>query len=334
MRYLSDTEVAGLLAWPDVIQCLRAAYQTQHKPDAMPARVVARGDASRLRVLTAVPTGSRYMGTKTISSAVAGATYTIMLWAQDTAEPVGLLDAERITAMRTGGTSAVAMDRLLPAGPVRAAVLGTGTEASGHVRALAAIRKIDSLMVYSPTPANRDRFAKAMTRELGVTAHAVLTAQEAVDGAQLVIAAARSRDETPILEGAWLRPGMMVVSIGSTLPEQREIDVEVVRRADLIVADMPDEVTHETGDMLAATEAGVDFGGKLISLASLLQVGMRAGQRPDNIVLFKSVGSGLQDVTLAGMCFDKALQQNVGSLLPVTMKLKSRKQVQPEQNNL
>ncbi|MCW5574622.1 MAG: ornithine cyclodeaminase family protein [Burkholderiales bacterium] len=334
MRYLSDTEIAGLLAWPDVIQVLRTAYQTGHKPDAVPARVVARGDTSRLRVLTAVPSGNRYMGTKIISSAVTGATYTIMLWAQDTSEPVCLLDAERITAMRTGGTSAVAMDRLLPAGPVRAAVLGAGTEASGHVRALSAIRKISSLTVFSPTSSNRERFAKTMAEELGVIARAVSTAREAVDGAQLVIAAARSRDETPILEGAWLAPGMLIVSIGSTLPEQREIDIEVVRRADLIVADMPDEVAHETGDMLAAARAGVDFAGKLISLSSLLQDGVPTARRAGSIVLFKSVGSGLQDVTLAGMCFDKALQQGVGTMLPVTMKLKSRKQVQSGQKNL
>ncbi len=124
---------------------------------------------------------------------------------------------------------------------------------------------------------------------------------------------------------------MMVVSIGSTLPEQREIDVEVVRRADLIVADMPDEVTHETGDMLAAKKAGVDFAGKLISLSSLLQDSTSSKQRADNIVLFKSVGSGLQDVTLAGMCFDKALQQYVGTLLPGEMKLKRREQAQSEQ---
>jgi ornithine cyclodeaminase/alanine dehydrogenase len=93
----------------------------------------------------------------------------------------------------------------------------------------------------------------------------------------------------------------MVVSIGSTVPERREVDAEVVRRADVIVADVPDEIANETGDMIAAREAGVAFDDKIVSLAEVVQGRVNVKQTPGNIVLFKSVGSGLQDIRLGNV---------------------------------
>jgi ornithine cyclodeaminase/alanine dehydrogenase-like protein (mu-crystallin family) len=63
-----------------------------------------------------------------------------------------------------------------------------------------------------------------------------------VAGADLLVCAARSRDEQPALRGAWLEPGMTVISIGSTVPEQRELDVEAIAGADVVVADQVHEV--------------------------------------------------------------------------------------------
>ena len=117
----------------------------------------------------------------------------------------------------------------------------------------------------------------------------------------------------------------MVISIGSTLPEQFEIDPEVVRRAESIVADVPEEVMHETGDMLAARAAGVDFESKIVALADLVQGHCAVRQRADNIVLFKSVGSALQDIAVSEMCFEKARQDGLGARLPVALSVKGKK---------
>ena len=135
-----------------------------------------------------------------------------------------------------------------------------------------------------------------------------------------MICAARSRDETPTLLGRWLRPGMTVVSIGSTLPEQREIDSEAVARADLIVADMVEEVAHDTGDMIAARSQGVAFAEKLVSLAEV--VGGRHPGRGDarQIMLYKSVGAAIQDLAVARMCAARARQLGIGSTIPAPIR--------------
>ena len=196
--------------------------------------------------------------------------YMIALMDQQTGGFAGLIDAYYVTSFRTGATSAVAVDRLASQKPQTVAILGSGSEANSHTYALNEIRLISSLRVFSPTAQNREAFAARIQRELGIPSVAVASAEAAVSGSDLVVACARSHDETPILHGHWLKPGVVVVSIGSTLPEQREIDASVVNACDLIVCDMPDEVIEETGDMIAAKTAGVAFDHKIASLNDLM----------------------------------------------------------------
>lgn len=326
VRFLSDADTAAALTWKDVIACLASAYSSFFNPQAAPPRAVARLDTGWLRTMAAIPPSGRYMGSKTIARArTRGVSYLIALWDRETAELVCLLDGKTVTAMRTAATSAVAVDHVMKAGGIRIAVLGSGGEAASHVRAIAAVRAIAELTVFSPTPASREGFARRFTAELGLACRAAESPRDAIPGADLVIAAARSRDETPILQGAWLRPGTMVVSIGSTLPEQREVDTEVIRRAEIIVADVPDEVGSETGDMLAARDSGVPFEDRIVSLADVMQGRCPATLRADNIVLFKSVGSGLQDIAVSALCYENAQQRGLGTVLPLGIAVKDGK---------
>jgi ornithine cyclodeaminase/alanine dehydrogenase len=97
-----------------------------------------------------------------------------------------------------------------------------------------------------------------------------------------------------------------------------------VRRADVIVVDVPEEVMDETGDMLAAKQEGVAFEHKIVPLADLMQGKALGRGNAKDIVLFKSVGSALQDIAVAGMCFEKARQQGRGTALPVGITVKGR----------
>jgi ornithine cyclodeaminase/alanine dehydrogenase len=131
--------------------------------------------------------------------------------------------------------------------------------------------------------------------------------------------AGRSRDETPTLQGAWLRPGATVVSIGSTLPEQREVDPEVLTLADVLVADLVHEVLEDTGDLIAARAAGVDVGATISSLADLVAGRSPGRTSPDQIAVYKSVGSAVQDLAVAAMCVRLAERAGIGTALPATV---------------
>jgi len=200
-------------------------------------------------------------------------------------------------------------------------VLGSGFEASMHVRAFAAVRELSEVTVFSPTPERRAAFATAMAEELGVPRVAAQSAEVAGnlfrDSCDVVLCAARSRGEKPILFGDDLGPEVTVVSIGSTVPHQREIDATVVERCELIVCDDLGEVVDETGDMIAAAEGGVSLDGKCVSLHALMSG--EADDRRDRaaVRMFKSVGSGVQDIVIAGLALERAIQAGQATSLPV-----------------
>ena len=136
-----------------------------------------------------------------------------------------------------------------------------------------------------------------------------------------MVAAARSHGERPILFGDWLGETAVIASIGSTLPSQRELDVSVIERAELIVADDPDELASQTGDMLAAREAGIEFASKLRSLHELAADPSRVAT-VGGIRLFKSLGSGLQDVALAEQLAFRCVEAGLGRTLGVELVFK------------
>jgi alanine dehydrogenase len=324
-HFVSSDVVERVISWDDVIAQVRKAYSLPHAESVSPPRTVARDSGLWLRTLTAVPPGARYIGAKLFGIGRRRTLqYVIVLIDQETGEVAGFVDANLITAYRTAATSAVAVDLLAEPGPQVMGLLGSGAEAQSHLRAIARVRNLKTVQVFSPTPAKREALAQRFTQELGVECRAVSSAEVAVAGSNIVVAAARSRNEEPILFGRWLRPNMVVVSIGSTLPEQREIDSSVVAACDLIVCDVVDEVIAETGDMLAAAREGVEFKSKIVSLNQLLSQTTPHGAGKPSMPLFKSVGSALQDLAVAELVFDKACVQGLATQLPITFLTKGR----------
>jgi alanine dehydrogenase len=314
---LDDATVQSVFDWDLAIAAVRNAYAAADDDARYPTRVIARGGGNWLRTLSGVPGDSGLMGAKTIAGAmsVREFSYLISLFDQASAELVALLDGNSITGYRTAATSALAADMLAAPGPLTVSVLGSGFEAKKHVQALASVRELKSVRVYSPRAESRDRFA----RELADLDTAIVPAnspEEAVAGTSLVICAARSYDETPILLGRWLEPGMTVVSIGSTVREQREVDPEVIARADVIIADVLHEVLGDSGDLIAAREEGIDPNG-IASLADLVSGREPGRTSTEQIVLYKSVGSAVQDLAVAAMCVRRARESGLGATLPI-----------------
>ncbi len=322
--FVSEQVVKEVLRWPTMIGKLREVYAVEHPPFAGPPRTLARGKGIWMRTLTGVLPGGSVMGTKQFcfprSKTVR---YVISLFDQESGELLAFLDGRSITALRTAATTAVAIDRLAPQRPAIAAMLGSGGEAQSHLRALAAIRPVTELRVFSPTAQNREAYARRFAEELGFPCKAVASAQQAVEGASIVIAATRVRDQKPVFEGAWLQPDILLFSIGATLPEHLEIDVEAIRRADLIVADMPEEVMEETGCFRAAHAAGVAFAEKFVSLNALIAGKVDARLAAAKQPIFRSVGASLQDLAVAELAYRAALAQGLATELPMELTLKA-----------
>lgn len=310
--FISDDHLARAFNWPDSVAALAAAYAQPMDAAMVPPRGMARGKDVWLRSLTAVSPSGRHMGCKLIAAKLRGrpvlASYLLALIRQDNLQAAAIMDANRITGIRTAATAVVALNALHASGDIRLAILGSGFESTNFVEALTALRQVVSARVFSPTEAKRNAFAERFRHEKNLAIEAVATAEEAVRGANVVLCAARSRDETPILSGAWLLDGATVISLGSTLAEQREVDSLTLRRARVIVADMVEEVIHDTGDGIAATADGVDLGAKTVSLQDVVAGRCRLREESGDIIVYKSVGTALQDVVIAEMLYDRALE--------------------------
>jgi len=243
--------------------------------------------------------------------------YVIVLIEKESGLIAGMVDGATITEFRTAATSALAVSRLAPQGPLRLGVLGSGDEARGHVAAIATVRSISEMKVFSPTQAKREAFATYFTNQLGVPCSAATSAEDAADGVDILIAAARARAEIPILHGHMLRRGMMAISIGSTMPEQREADASAIAACDLIVCDAVDEVLDETGDMIEARHAGIDVISKTVSLNDIVSGRCQERANAAQLPMYKSVGNALQDMVVAELSFVKAQQAGCSTSLPI-----------------
>lgn len=318
--FLTDEDVKAVFDWRAAIDALRSAYAADITPDMFPPRTMVREPGFWLRTMCGVAPGTGIAGAKMITASFTaqGASYLIPLLDKETTRLLALLDGNSITGFRTAATSALAADALSPKGAIDVAVIGSGFEAKNHIRALAALRPISSVRVFSPNPASRQRFIAELA-DLAIPMADADSARGTLEGANVVICAARSHDESPTLLGEWLKPGMTVISIGSTIPEQRELDPEAIRRAGLIVADMVEEIEHDTGDMLVAAKEGVNWEGRLVSLADIIGGRHPGRTSPDAIMLYKSVGAAIQDLVVAVQCFRSASEQGIGTVLPVSI---------------
>jgi ornithine cyclodeaminase/alanine dehydrogenase len=322
--FISDTTVRELLGWPDMIDAIRRTYGAPHPPGVSPPRALARDGGVWMRTLTGLDPAGRFMGVKQFGlSRQKRLNYLITLFDKDNGDLVAMLDGHAITALRTAATSAAAADRLAPRGPLRMGVLGSGTEAWGHVRAMQAIRPIELATIYSTNPDRRAAFARKFEEETGVRTATADTPRDAVAGQQLIIGATRTRDGMPVIHGEWIEDGALTVSIGATLRDQHEVDSAAIRTADLIVADNPHEVMEETGCFLTAKAEGVVFEYKFVSLNALL-----TGEADDRVAasrrpMYRSVGGPLQDIAVGTLAYERALAAGRTIELPIEFAVKA-----------
>ena len=130
---------------------------------------------------------------------------TVILYSVETGEPLILYQDCSINEARTGAAGGLGAKHLARADAAIAAVIGSAVHAEAQLAALAAVRRLSEVRVYSPTAAHRSAFANKMQRQLKMPIQVAASARAAVDGAGVVITATSSNQ--PVIEGDWLAPG-------------------------------------------------------------------------------------------------------------------------------
>lgn len=265
-----------------------------------------------VRILPGVLAESGFMGYKAFHVAGHGVRYAVHLFDCETGAPLAMMDASYITAIRTGAMGGVALKYLSSPEAARVAVIGSGAEARSQMAALMTVRpSIRWGKVFSPRPDRRQTFADEMSDVYGLEMAAVGSAQEAIEGAEILLVATGTGGGIA-LEGAWLHPALHINSIGSTAPEQREIDPAVWRRADRVAIDT-NRLLHESGDALAAEKAGALERSRIVELHQVVAGRVEGRRDREQVTLYKSVGTGLQDVAAAARVYRAARTGGLGT---------------------
>ena len=216
----------------------------------------------------------------------------IVLFRPETGEPLVTMDGRLITEMRTAAASAAATRALARADTAVLALLGSGVQARSHLEALRLVRPFRQVRVWSP------RHAGDFAQEFGI--RAARSAEDAVEGADVVVVATTSK--TPVLHGAWLKPGAHVNAVGASRPDWRELDDEVLSKSRIFV-ESREAASRESGDVIAAgridAEIGEVFSGRVEGRTSA-----------DEITLYKSVGVAVEDMAAAGLVYRAAVERS------------------------
>jgi len=235
----------------------------------------------------------------------------VTLFDGETGVPTAILDASAVTAVRTAAVSAVATDVLARTQARTLAILGAGVQGRAHLQALAAVRDFTRVRVYAPTRAHAQALADD-ARPAGGEVRAVATAEEAVRGADVVVAATNSPE--PVLARAWLAPGAHVNAVGASTPRAREIDTATVA-ASALFCDSRESLRNEAGEFQLAVREGAIAGEEHVR-AELGEVlaGSAPGRRDDGeLTLFRSLGIAVEDLAAAETAVAAARAQGLGT---------------------
>ena len=284
-------------SWPGAgVAALRLNSDVVHWPEI--------NDSPR-RVKIPVSQGDRYNGL-------------VLLFSTDTGELLAIFNDGYVQKTRVGGSSGVAAKYLARKDAAVMGLLGSGWQATGQIEAMAAVRDLALVKVFSPTEANREAFARRYSEKLGIEVRAVDSPEEAADGVDILASATNSM--TPTVRPEWVRPGMHVTSVRGS-----EIPIDVLKTVDRLVVNTHDPVSahpargwpEEIPEFVNGDYARPDIGVFDISSAPALKevvAGTASGRSSeDEITCFHNYkGLGLQFAAIGSIIYAEARRRQIG----------------------
>lgn len=309
LTIVDDEQVTALTPWPALIDAIRDAFRragvspVRHQ-HSIPGK--AREDINLLLMpawnqegdfgikLATVAPSNAALGQPTLHGVY-------VLFSGATGIPRAILDAGALTARRTAAASALASRYLSRPDSKKLLVLGTGRVARQLIAAHCSVRPIDEVRVWGRNATHAEEAAGEASRETGVRCVCVPDVETGASGADIISSATPS--EKPLLRGGWVDPGTHVDLVGAYKPTMCEADAELIGKADQVFIDTVEGAKDEAGDLIQAVQAGSfsfdEIAGDMYRMSSG-DGSLR--NRSNEITLFKSVGSALQDLAAAQLC--------------------------------
>ena len=315
-RILTRTDLANLLTPEDCLSSVEEAFRSYGEgrvtaPKSLGLHAAtgtfhikaAIADVFAAKINANFPENPRHHQLPTIQGV-------IVVFDMERGTPLAILDSALITTLRTAAATAVAAKYLARRGAETITVIGCGTQGRASLEALRLVRPIRKVYAYDADAAAADRFAREMSARYDVDVQSVAAFDDAIAASDIVVTCTTAR--AAILDVRHLHPGLFIAAVGADNPEKQELTPALLRQSN-VVADILEQ-SATMGDLHHALEAGVltrdDVHGEL---ADVICGRVRGRQSEDEVFVFDSTGTALQDVAVASLAYARAMERGVGA---------------------
>lgn len=302
---LSENDVKELVNIKDAIEAVKQGLlaEATHQAETLPKHVLPYDDGKRaLHVLGAVAPGLGISGVKTWVQDHATAYPLVLIFDSASAAPLALIEANTLSNLRTGALAGVASDYLAASDARVLGVIGSGKQARTLACAVAAVRPLQQIRVWSPNASSRESFAHDIQKIVGVPVSAVESAAQALDDATIIGLAARVPE--PVVSSDMFRTGAHINSIGTTVSGKSELPIDSFSRFSRVCADSVASVRSSSDEFRAYYDNAGDWA-SVKRLADVVQADLPRDSDAD-LTVYKGMGTGVADLALAALILEKA----------------------------
>lgn len=313
--WLSEQDVGDCITLNEAIDALQEGLLLEARSEAknLDKALGTWGEGSSMHALGSMMPMRGYVGFKTWANTPGGAAAVFSLFSAENGALLAVMEAGLLGKLRTSGISGLATRALADADADDLALVGTGIQSFLQVAAIAATRKLNRLRVFSPTPEKRAKFVAAAKEQFSFAVEEFSSLEEAVKDAPIITLITRSRE--PFLSAELVAKGAHINAAGAILPGNAEFKDDLFLRTDVVVVDSianARKASKEFRDHYGMEPEGWN------AVKTLGEILLAGGNRPTNadITLFKPMGMGLSDLSVAAVVYERSLQMGLGTPLP------------------
>lgn len=321
MKIITETMVETHLTMRECISAMRGAMQSVSRGETtLPIRqyMPIPNTQGKMALMPGTITAPDVYGIKLVCKYVRDAdspygTHVgmVLVFDSETGLPLAMVEGSSLTAIRTAAASALATDVLANPECETLAILGCGEQARRHVHAMLAVRSPRNILVWGRNSSRAKTFANEVGAETGVSISQVESAEDAVTRADLICTTTSSK--SPILHGAWVKPGTHVNLVGAAIASSREVDDELVVRSRFFTDYRPAAMAA-AGELLNAIESGLVTKAHIIGeIGEVIDQSVEGRISAQDVTVYKSLGVAAQDLAAAYWLYEKSLRLGFGT---------------------
>lgn len=314
--YLTEADVLHLADMRTALDAVRGAFEALGNGQAenVPRRR-AMAPGVMLHNMHAAAGYLGVVGAKIYTTTKTGFTFHVLLYDATTGQLTAMIEGDHLGRLRTGAASGVATELMARRDASTVGLFGTGRQARTQLEAVAVVRRLSRVDVFSRNADRCETFAEQMSRQLDVEIVPALTPELAAMEKDIIITATASK--VPVFEGRMISDGTHLNVIGSNFLQKAEIDVETVREADIIVCDSIEACKLEAGDFAEALKAGAACYENMHELSDVVTGKATGRAKSEDVTIFKSVGLAIEDVALGYEIVRRAREVGMGRELAI-----------------